>query len=56
MQFNLTQKTIFEKNLKMIENQTLKANLSSIKSSIYQLTQGNDPLDINLQMRGGGGG
>lgn len=55
MQFNPTQLMIFEKNLKVIENETLRANLNSIKSSSYQFIQGNDPLDINLQMLGGGG-
>ncbi|EAI5530411.1 motility associated factor glycosyltransferase family protein [Campylobacter lari] len=48
------QKHIFNKNLKALNNITLKETLKKIKTSNFKTIQGKDPLDINFIHNGGG--
>ncbi|EAI4428680.1 motility associated factor glycosyltransferase family protein [Campylobacter lari] len=48
------QKHIFNKNLKTLNNITLKETLKKIKTSNFKTIQGKDPLDINFIHNGGG--
>ncbi|HDZ5032576.1 TPA: motility associated factor glycosyltransferase family protein, partial [Campylobacter jejuni] len=60
MTFNPSQKELFNKNIKALNNTLLKESLKQIQTSKFELVLGKDNLDINLKdtsinnMNGGG--
>ncbi|AXP08232.1 motility associated factor glycosyltransferase family protein [Campylobacter hepaticus] len=49
MQFNPSQKKLFDKNLNALNNTLLKKSLKQIQKSKFELILGKDNLDINLK-------
>lgn len=52
MKFTNTQKALFNKNLKALQNPILKQDLNQLKVSKFKIVLGEHNLDINLM--GGG--
>ncbi|HDZ5092889.1 TPA: hypothetical protein RTH18_001757, partial [Campylobacter jejuni] len=49
MTFNPSQKELFNKNIKALNNTLLKESLKQIQTSKFELVLGKDNLDINLK-------